>query len=258
VAIRNEKLNKDWFILSTLVSKDFKRKYRRSILGVVWSVLNPLLMMIVISLVFSYLFKFDIPNYPVYLILGQTLYNFMANSTTNGLASIIESASMIKKIKVNKLIFPLSKVIFELVNFALSLVAVALVFAFYRIVPGINLALLPLLMVYMMLFCSGLAMALAALEVFFRDVMHLWSVATTAWMYATPVMYPLDILHPLMIQAMQFNPMYHFITYFRMIAFYGETPSLELNLLCLGMAASTFLVGLLIFTRSQKRFILYV
>ena len=102
-------------------------------LGVLWSVLNPLLMMIVLTAVFSVVFRFDIPNFPVYLILGQTLFTFMSDATSGAMSSIIDSAPFIKKIRINKMLFPLEKVVFSLLNFAISLIAVAAVIAFFQI-----------------------------------------------------------------------------------------------------------------------------
>lgn len=252
-------MQKDWFILKSLVSKDFKLKYRRSILGVVWSVLNPLLMMCILTAVFSMFFRFGaIENYPLYLILGNTLFAFMADSTTDAMNSIINSSALIKKIKIDKAIFPLEKVLFQLVNFTISLIAVAIVMIFFRIVPTWNLLFLPVLLFYMVLFCTGLGMALSALAVFFRDVKHLWSVLITAWTYATPLFYPIEILPDWMISLERFNPMYHYVNYFREIALSGSTPSLDANLLCLAIAAVTFLAGLFVFKKTEKKFILYV
>ncbi|MDR1088140.1 MAG: ABC transporter permease [Coriobacteriales bacterium] len=251
-------LKRDLFVLTSLVSKDFKIKYRRSVLGVAWSVLNPLLMMIVMSAVFSFMFRFEIDKYPLYLILGMILFNFMTNSTNGGLMSIIDSAALLKKIRINKAIFPIEKVVFELLNFAISLVAVAAVMIFFEVAPSPNLLFLPLLLVYVVLFCAGLSLLVSALAVFFRDVVHLWSVFCLAWMYVTPIFYPVTMLPEWLQQAMDFNPMYQFITYFRMIALYGETPSLVQNLICLGMAVVTLGVGILVFRRMQSRFILYV
>lgn len=248
------------FVLSSLVTKDFKLKYRRSILGVVWSILNPLLMMIVLSAVFSSLLRFDgeIENFPLYLILGNTLFGFMSSSTTDAMYSIISAAPLIKKIRVEKIIFPIEKVLFALVNFAISLIAVILVMLFFQVVPTPALLFLPLLIVYVTIFCMGLGMALSALSVFFRDVTHLWGVIITAWTYATPLFYPLSILPAGTFEIMQFNPMYHYVTYFRDIALWGNVPGLETNLLCLAMAVITFGIGFLIFRKTEKRFILYV
>lgn len=254
----NLNLKRDIFILRSLVTKDFKLKYRRSVLGVLWSILNPLLMMIVLSAVFSFIFRFDIPNFPVYLILGQILFNFMSSATNDGMMSIITSAPLIKKIRINKMVFPLEKVIFELVNFAISLVAVVIVMLYFQIVPTWNVLFLPLLLVYMIMFCTGLALILSALAVFFRDIIHLWGVVLTAWTYATPLFYPVSALADWMQVIMQFNPMYHYVTYFREIALYGQTPGLETNLLCFAMGAATLILGVFVFNKTQKKFILYV
>ena len=255
---RHLNFKRDGFVLSSLVSKDFKLKYRRSVLGVLWSILNPLLMMIVLSAVFSFVFRGDIENFPLYLILGTTLFNFMAEATKGGMMSIIESASLIKKIRINKMVFPLEKVIFELVNFVISLIAVVIVMLFFQVAPTWNILFLPLLLVYMIMFCTGLALILATLTVFFRDVIHLWGVVITAWTYATPLFYPIQRLPEFMIAIMEFNPMYQYVTYFREIALWAQTPSLEMNLVCFAMGAITLVVGVAVFNRSQKKFILYV
>ncbi|MEG0322371.1 MAG: ABC transporter permease [Raoultibacter sp.] len=252
-------LKRDGFVLASLVSKDFKLKYRRSALGVLWSVLNPLLMMVVMSVVFTNVFRWgNIEHYPLYLILGLILFNFMTNATSSAMTSIIGAASLIKKIRINKMVFPLEKVIFELVNFAISLVAVALVMIYFQVFPTFNILLLPLLLVYVIIFCTGLGLLLSALSVFFRDVIHLWSVIITAWTYATPIFYPLELLTEEIQQLMLFNPMYHYVTYFREIALWGQTPGITENLICFGMAAITLLIGAIVFVKAQKKFILYV
>lgn len=249
---------KDWFILRSLVSKDFKLKYRRSALGVLWSVLNPLLMMIVLTAVFSTVFRFQIENFALYLILGQTLFGLMSDATSGAMSSIIDSASLIKKIRINKILFPLEKVAFALVNFVISLIAVVAVMVFFQVVPTLNLLFLPLLLLYVFAFSLGLGLLIAALSVFFRDVMHLWSVVLTAWTYATPLFYPIEILPDFLAPLMQFNPMYHYVTYFREIALWGMTPSLEQNLICIGFAAAALVLGYVVFRAKEKKFILYV
>ena len=252
------KYSKDLYVLQTLVARDFKLKYRRSVIGVLWSILNPLLMMVVLSAVFSFFLRFgNIENFPLYLILGMTLFNFMSGATSSAMASIINASSLIKKVRVNKLLFPLQKVTFELTNFATSLVAVAIVMIFFKITPTLNLILLPILLVYIFMFTLGISLALAALSVFFRDIMHLWGVILTAWTYATPIFYPIDILDPWMQNIMSFNPMYHYITYYRDIALWGNTPSIEANLLCACMGIVSMVIGLAIFKKTQNKFILY-
>ena len=246
------------FVLKSLVSKDFKLKYRRSILGVLWSVLNPLLMMIVLSAVFSFMFRFQIENYPLYLILGQVLFTLMTDATTSAMTSVIDASPLLKKVRVEKMVFPLEKVLFGLVTFAISLIAVLAVMVFFQVLPTWRVLFLPLLLLFVLLFCTGLGLLLSSLAVFFRDVIHLWGVVTTAWMYATPIFYPLELLPDTMQGLMVWNPMYQYITYFRDIMMWHTTPSLEANLICFGMALVTFLVGFFVFRKTEKKFILYV
>lgn len=253
-----EQFKRDWFILRSLVSKDFKLKYRRSVLGILWSVLNPLLMMVVLTVVFSTIFRFNIENFPLYLILGQTLFAFMSEATSSAMGSIIESAPLIKKIRINKMIFPVEKVVFALVNFVISLIAVVAVMVFFRIVPTVNILLLPVLLLYLFAFSLGIGLLLAALSVFFRDVMHLWSVFISAWTYATPLFYPVEILPEWAVPIMNANPMYYYVDYFRDIALYGVTPSFEQNLTCFACGAIALIIGVLVFRSQQKKFILYV
>ncbi len=257
-AIEQNQMKKNLFILRTLVTKDFKLKYRRSVLGVLWSVLNPLLMMVVLSAVFSFMFRFTIENFPLYLILGTILFNLMADSTSAAMYSITGAAPLIKKIRIEKLIFPLESVVFQIVNFVISLVAVVLVMLYFRITPTLNLLALPLLISYVLVFSLGLGMLLAALAVFFRDVMHLWGVVITAWTYATPLFYPVDMLDGWMQTVMSFNPMYHYVTYFRSIVMWDTMPDLTENLVCLGIALVTFLIGFAVFRKSENKFILYI
>lgn len=249
---------RNWFMLSELVGRDFKLKYRRSVLGVLWSVLNPLLMMIVLTAVFSFFFRFQIENFALYLIIGQTLFNYIAGSTSDSMASIITNASLIKKIKIDKLIFPVEKTLFGLINFAISLIAVVIVMIYFQVVPTWNILLLPFLLVCAFFFALGIGLILATLAVFFRDVMHLWGVVTTAWMYATPIIYPIDILPDWMLAVMNWNPMYYFVNFFREIALWGTTPPLSEFGICIFCAVVFFALGLLIFRKNEKKFILYV
>lgn len=257
------------FILQQLVTRDFKLKYRRSVLGVLWSVLNPLLMMVVLSLVFSNMFRFDIGPYPypVYLILGMTLFTLMSDSTSAAMASIIDASALLKKVRVEKAIFPLEKVIFAMVNYAFSFIAVIVVMVIFGVQPHLCMLAFPLLLIYVMVFCAGVGLLLSALSVFFRDVMHLWGVVITAWNYLTPVFWPESYLTSgtlseglgrALLVIEQFNPMYYFLSYIRQIMLYGTMPGIEFNLICLAFAVVTFAVGLVVFRKAQSKFILYI
>lgn len=247
------------FVLQSLVSRDFKLKYRRSFLGVLWSVLNPLLMMVVMAAVFSYMFRFNIENFPLYLILGSILFSLMTNGTSNAMDSIIMNQSLIKKIRIEKMLFPLEKATFELLNFAISLVAAAAVMAYFQVAPSVHaLWGLPFLIICVTAFTAGLGLLISALSVFFRDVIHLWSVILTAWNYATPIFYPYEMLAGWMQTVMQFNPMYHYVTFFRDIMMWNTNPGGMECLICFGMAAVTFAVGFIVFRATESKFILYI
>lgn len=256
-------LDKNRFILKQLVTKDFKRKYRRSVLGIAWSVLNPLMMMIVMSVVFSFVFRADIENYPLYLILGNITFSFMSESTSQALMSFIDAAPLLKKVRVSRFVFPVQKVLFALVNFTFSLVAVALVMLWFRVVPTWHIIWLPVCLFLLVLFCSGIGLIVGSVAVFFRDVVHLWSVILTAWTYLTPIFWvPTQLAAngaPAWVMSIvELNPMYGFVTFMRDIFLWNQNPSMQTLSLCVIWAVIMLGVGILVFRKTQHKFILYI
>ena len=252
---------RDRFIVTQLVSKDFKLKYRRSVLGVAWSVLNPLLMMLVMAAVFTRMMRFSsdsIPSYPLYIILGNITFQLMSDSTSQGMTSIIGASSLLKKVRIDRWVFPVEKVLFAMVNFAFSLVAVLIVMIFVHVLPTWTALMLPIFLVYLGLFCVGVSMILSTAAVFFRDVIHLWSVVLTAWTYATPLFYPEEILPEIMLKLEVFNPMYHYVAYIRELLLYQRMPSLKLNLICFGIGVVALAIGVFVFRRHERKFILFI
>ena len=246
-------------LLGQLVLRDVKLKYRRSILGYLWSVLNPLLIMTVMSIVFSQLFRYDIPNFAVYLLTGQITFNFMTESTTFAINSITGNGGLIKKTYVPKYIFTVSKVTSSLVNLLFSSVALWIVI----LVTGVRITayalLFPLVLFELYLFCLGLGMFLAQAAVFFRDIQYIYSVLTTAWMYITPIFYPLTLMSGgIKGIIMHLNPMYYYITQFRDVVLYGQMPGLKLIGGGVAFAMLFMLLGIWSFLRSQDKFILYI
>lgn len=258
---------KDKFILEQLVTKDFKLKYRRSVLGIAWSVLNPLLMMVVMAIVFSTIFaqgrngSITPDMYPLYLIVGNVTFSVMSDSTTHAMSSILDASSLLKKVKVHRWVFPVQKVLFSLVNFALSLVAVALVMIWFRVVPSWHLILLPVCLFFLMLFCMGLGLMLSALSVFFRDVMHLWSVVITAWTYFTPIFWTTDFIvqMPHILRVIVYaNPMYNYLTFMRDIFLFQQSPTPLVFGLCVAWALISLAIGYAVFHKTEHKFILYI
>ena len=181
-------------LLQELVARDIKIKYRRSVLGVLWTLLNPLFMMVVLSVVFSNLFRMDIENFPLYLLSGQLVFNFFSDSTTNSMSAVIGNASLIKKIYVPKYLFVISRVFSSFINLMASFTALLLVMVAMRAELHWTVLLIPIPLMLLVLFCLGISLILSAITVKFRDIMHLYSVFTTALMYLTPVIYPMSML----------------------------------------------------------------
>lgn len=246
------------WLLYELVLRDLKIKYRSSVLGYLWSLLNPLMMMTVLTIVFSTLFRFDIPNYPVYLLSGQLIYSFFSEATNMSMSSIINSASLIKKVYMPKYIFPVSRVLSSFVTLLLSLLAMVIVMVVTKVKFNWVILFFPIPLIYILVFSIGMGLLLSVLAVYFRDVIHLYSVLLSAWMYLTPIMYPINMVPDYVKRFIFWNPMYYFVEIFRQIVLYGEWPSLEMHLICLGFALLALVTGLFVFYKNQKNFILHV
>lgn len=245
-------------LLYELVSRDIKVRYRRSVLGVLWTVLNPILMMIVITIVFSQLFRFEIENFPIYFFCGNIVFSFMLTATNDALQSILGGASLLKKVYIPKYIFPVSKVLSAGVNLFFSYIAMLLVMVATGVKFHTTMLLTPVVALYVILFSIGLGLILATMMVFFRDIAHLYGVLTTAWMYLTPIFYPASLLGDKSEWFLLLNPMYHYIDYMRNITLYQTVPGIAENLTCLGISLVTLALGLLFFYKKQDKFILYI
>lgn len=245
-------------LLKQLVVRDIKLKYRRSVLGYLWSILNPLLIMLVMVVVFSSLFRFDIPNFPVYLLTGQMLFGFMTEATGMAIGSITGSAPLIKKTYVPKYIFTLSRVTSSLVNLLFSMTALVLVMLITRTAITWHILLAPLVIVELYMFSLGLGLFLSCAAVFFRDIQYIWGVVTTAWTYLTPIFYPISIWPEEYAFLFKLNPMYSYIGQFRDVVLYGRTPGPNVALAGAVYALGALVVGIWTFYKGQDRFILYI
>ncbi|MCC0655736.1 ABC transporter permease [Clostridioides sp. ES-S-0123-01] len=245
-------------LLRELVVRDIKVKYKKSILGLLWTLLNPLLTMLVLTIVFSNIFRFDIDNFPVYLITGQVMFNFFSESTNMAMESIIGNAQLIKKVYIPKYVFPISKILSSFVNLLFALIAVIILMFFMNIHITKAIIFAPVSLLYMLMLSLGIGLLLSAINVFFRDTQHLYSVMLTAWMYITPIFYPLNIIPTKFKWIINLNPLRYIIEHFRQCVLYGNIPSLKLNLICLGFALVTLIIGLFMFYKSQDKFILHL
>lgn len=246
------------YLLQQLVIRDIKKKYRRSILGVLWSVLNPLLMMIVTAMIFSKIFRFSIENYPLYLLVGQIMFTFFAESTTFAMTSIIENGSLLKKIYIPKYLFPLSRVMSSCVNLLFTLPALIIIILFtgQTVSFGMLTFIVPLVLLFF--FCLGVGLLLATMAVYFRDMIHLYGVLISLLNYATPIFYPENIVPQEYSWLLGYNPLYYFIKAFRASLYSGMMPESSLLMPCFGFAMLAIIIGYVFFKKYENHFILYV
>lgn len=246
------------FLTKQLVARDFKIKYKRSVLGALWSFVNPLLMMSVQYVVFSTIFKSDIENYPVYLLSGIVLFNFFSEATNISLFAITGNASLITKVYVPKYIYPVSKVVSTGVNLLISMLPLFLM----CLATGVRVTkawlLIPFDLAFLLVFCIGMGFILSAVMVFFRDMQFIWSVCSMVLTYATPIFYPESILPDNIRVTLGMNPMYHYIQFFRKIILEGISPQPREYFVCALFSAAFLMAGILVFRKAQDKFIFYI
>ena len=246
-------------LIMQLVLKDIKLKYRRSFLGYIWSILNPLLIMLVMVIVFSKMFRFEIPYYPVYLLIGQTCFNFLSESTNQAMFSILGNASLLKKTYVPKYIFAISRVSSSLVNMLFAMGALILVCLVCRVSFNWYMLFIPVVVLQLYIFCMGVGLFLAQALVYFRDVQHIYGAFLTAWMYLTPIFYPAESLPKHILRLVKYlNPMYSYVTQFRTVVLYARMPDEKLIIYGIGVALIMLLFGTWSFYKTQDKFILYI
>lgn len=245
-------------LLRELVVRDVKLKYRRSFLGYLWSILNPLLIMVVMTIVFSQMFERGIDNFPVYLLTGNALFEFVNSSTHMAMYSVLDNAALIKKIYVPKYIFTLARITSSLVDFVFSLGALFLVMLVTRAHFSLYMFAIPVLVVQVYIFACGLGFLLSAANVFFRDIQYIYNAFTTAWMYLTPIFYPIDLLPDWVRWIVEhLNPMFYYIQHFRDLVYTGQFTTPRIFWGGWIIAFIMFAFGLFVFKKTQDKFILY-
>lgn len=246
------------FLLSELVKKGIKLKYRRSYLGIVWSMLEPLLTMIVLTIVFGTLYGNTDRTFPVYILTGRLLYSFFSQATKAALKSIRQNSAMIKKVYVPKYIYPLSSVLYNYVIFLISLIVLAIVAVVQGIQPTIYMLQIPIALILVLLLSYGCGMILATIGVFFRDMEYLWSVALMIIMYTCAIFYyPSRLLKSGFAWILKFNPLYCIISIFRS-AMFGEMMNMHYFAYALIFSLVAIVVGMICFKKKQDDFILYI
>lgn len=251
-------INKYKFLLKQLVGRDFKTKYKRSVLGFCWSFLNPLLTMAVQYIVFSTIFRSDIDNFPVYLLSAGIMFNFFTESVGAGLGAIVGNVSLITKVYVPKYIYPLSRVLSTTINLLISLVPLLVLVLLTGESITRAFLLLPYVLLCLIAFCIGMSFLLSTSMVFFRDTQFLWGIISLIWMYGTPIFYPETIIPDRFQFVLSINPMYHFLKFFRTILMTGQSPALMEYVYCFGFSFTILILGAFVFEKCEKKFVLYL
>lgn len=246
------------FLLLELTKKDVKLKYRNSILGFVWTLLEPLMTMIVLTIVFGTILNRKTEHYPVYILTGRLMYSFFSTGTKQALKSIRRNAGMIRKVYVPKYMYPMSSVMSSFVTFVLSLIVLVAVAGVQGMRPNLYIfgAILPIGTLFVMVIAVGLL--LSALDVFFRDLEYIWNVFTMLIMYMSAIFYEADaLLESQYAFLIRYNPLYAVITNFRNAVF-GRPLELFYAVYPLALSAVILVIGMIFFYKKQDHFVLYV
>lgn len=253
-----EKIKRYQFTFEELVKRDFKQKYKRTVLGMAWSILSPLLSLFVMSMVFSHFFGSNMEHYTIYLFCGNLVFNYFHESTIGGMNALMANADIFSKVNVPKYLFVISKNVSALINFGLTLC----IFFLFVLLDGVSFHITFLMLLYPILclvaFNVGVGMVLSALFVFFRDVGYLYDVFTMLLTYMSAIFYTVDILPATMQNLFLLNPVYCYIKYFRIVVLDGSIPSLSFHLLCAFYAVAAMCIGMLIYKKNNHKFLYYV
>ena len=241
-------------LVRELVSRDIKARYKRSALGLGWTMLHPLLSMMVLTLVFSNVFRFSVDNYAVYILCGLVLWNFFSTTTTHAMTQMTWGGGLLSRIYLPKAVFAASSIGTGLVNLALALVPLLVIAVLSGVSLHWSLLVLPGAVALTAMFALGVGLLLSALGVYYTDVINMYEIILTLWMYLTPIIYPIEILPSGVRAVVELNPMYYFLELFRAPIYAGVVPPGDVWLKALLLATGMMILGWWYFTRKADEF----
>ena len=253
-----QKMKKYQFLFEELVKRDFKKKYKRTVLGMAWSILSPLLTLLVMRLVFTQFFGRNTPHYTTYLFCGTLVFSYSNESTSQGMHSLMGNSGIFTKVNVPKYLFLLSKNVQTLINFGLTLCVFFFFFFIDRITFTWKFIFLLYPIICLVLFNIGVGLVLSALFVFFRDIQYLWSIFTQLLMYMSAIFYTIDKYNPTIQNLFLMNPVYLFIRYFRKIVIEATVPTVWFHLLLLTDVIIILGIGFWMYKKYNTKFLYYV
>ena len=253
-----EKLKKHQFLFEELVKRDFKKKYKRTVLGMAWSVLSPLLTLLVMSLVFTQFFGRNMAHYTTYLFCGNLVFSYFNEATSQGMTSLTGNSGIFTKVNVPKYLFLFSKNVQTLINFGLTLIVFFIFCIFDHITFTWRFIFLLYTIDFLVLFNVGVGLILSAWFVFFKDIHYLWSVFTQLLMYMSAIFYTIDGYSQTVQNIFLLNPVYLFIRYFRKRVIEATIPTPDFHLLMLADVAIVLGLGCWMYKKYNHRFLYYV
>lgn len=253
-----ETIKKDWFLFEELVKRDFKEKYKRSILGMFWSILYPLLTLLIMKLVFTNFFGSSINHYTIYLFVGNLVFNYFKEATMGGMNALKANSYIFSKVNIPKYMFVLSKNASAIINFLLTLVVFFVFVAFDKVPFSFSFFAIIYPVILLIIFNIGVGMILSALYMFFRDISYLYDVFTMLLMYMSAIFYDIETFPVWMHRLFLVNPVYCYIKYIRVLVLDGNLPSIEFTLLCTFYALLAAGIGGLIYKKCNHKFLYYI
>jgi ABC-2 type transport system permease protein len=245
-------------LIWALALKELRVRYKRSVLGFLWALLNPALLMVVLTLVFGTIMRFSIDHYAVFLLSMLLPWTFFSQSLAYSVESIVGNGDLLKKVRVAQIVFPIAAVVSNIINFVLSLLPLMLLIALMRFPLHWTWLYLPIPMLALFLFTLGTAFFFATINVFYRDVSHIVQILLSAWFYFSPVIYSLDFVSSKYRWLFRINPMLYVLNGFRLAIYYGMLPSLKSVGMSLACGITALLIGFAVFRRYQNSFVYYV
>jgi len=245
-------------LIWALALKELKIRYKRSVLGFMWALLNPAFMMLVLTLVFSKIMRFNIPHYAIFLLSVLLPWTFFSQSLSYAVEAIVANGDLIKKVAVPKLVFPMAALVSNLINLLLSLIPLALLVPLLRHPFYWTWIYLPIPLLALTIFTLGMTFFFAAVNVYYRDVAHILQVVLSAWFYVTPIIYPLDAIPAKHQWILKLNPIIYVINGFRLSVYYGQLPKAPSIIASFVCAFISLIIGYSIFRRYQNNFVFYV
>jgi ABC-type polysaccharide/polyol phosphate export permease len=241
-------------LIFLLVRRDLTARYKRSVFGIAWTMLNPLGMMIVLSIVFSQIFRVKIENFPAYVLSGLIAWNFFAQSSSSAIYALVWGGDLLQRIYIPRSTFAISSIGTGLINLLLSLVPLILVMVVISTPLHWTILLSLVAMILLGLFSLGVGLLISTIGIYFYDVVEMYAIILMAWFYITPIIYTLDLLPANLQRLLLLNPMTPLVELFRSLVFYGNLPTLQSWLVSIGVALGTFLLGWLVFTSKSDEF----